>query len=751
MKSRANMKFRSGWAMLLILTQLFWVGGTWAAVYPQPPKDTPFTITGFIQSATLTDSTNVLSGGTVTVNGITVTIPHNTIVLMPGSFLSWQELWAKAPAPWGLAGNGQTGLALTDINPLTGKPPLTTYEITLNGNCIPSSGTTCAYVAGLVAISQQSLNVGQGVINFIDYANGELHVGGALGVNSATDTRIQINDPKIPGLGGTPSGTGRFSIGLSPDQRFTTDQDNPAIRAKTGYPMCIPRAVPPPAVSPAALPLPPAETDPLCPQRNRPTDPFNTVNPSTPLGNFTLGPIGNTSPAGIVPAAGAIAVPNGDPTQQAPFQVGDYIDYSGTLQQDAAGLYVSAHQIVANVGIYTSPGANPAYLAMEVTLLGVGGTPITFPLAVPQEATGRIKARGFFTDPTRTVDLFALDVDPCTGSETERSLLPSIAAQVVPWGRFRDIDKTCPAVGTGCGAPTRQWRARYSGTTDVKVANGLQALQYTIPVAEFIFPENTVYGDPTLLAVPLNFQDFPYLANGEGPWRGDPNHVVGQLTPFPLTNSIPGLTPQVTTPATCAPGALKPVANAGGDQTVGSGASVTLTGIASSDPNSPTATPLTFQWTQISGPAMPGFPTASTTSPTVTFTAPSVPVGGIPAILTFQLTVTNTFGLSATDTIAVSVSPPPAPHLDAVAITGAVYRTSQANLNVTATSSDTTCSAILTLTLNTGFSATMARTGPVAGGCGYSFVSRPILPQPSSVTVKSSLGGTATLSVTIRK
>jgi hypothetical protein len=727
---------------VLILSQLWWVGGVSAAVYPQPPKDTPFTITGFIQSATLDDATNVLSGGTVTVNGTKVIIPKNTIVLMPGTFLSWQELWAKAPAPWGLAGNGQTGLALTDINPSTSKPPLTTYEITINGNCIPSGATTCTSVAGLVAISQQSLNVGQGVINYIDYANGELHVGGAPGVSSPTDIRVQINDPPLPGL----AGGGRYSKGLSPDQRFTTDQDNPAIRAKTGYPMCIPRAVPPPAVPP--LTIPPAETDPLCPQRNRPLDPATLT---APLGNFTIGPAPNSSPPGIVPFVPATPHPAGDPTRQAPFQVGDYIDYSGTLQKDTTGLYISAHQIVANLGIYTSPGANPAYMALEVTILGVGGFPITFPIDVPQEATGRIKALGFFTDPTRAVDLFAVDVDPCTGGETERLLLAGIAAQVTPWGRFRDVDRTCPVTGVGCGAPTRQWRARYSGTTDVTAANGLQALQYTIPVAEFIFSENTVYGDPTLLAVPLNIQDFPFLANGEGPWRGDATHIVGQLTPFPLTNSIAGLTPQVTTPVSCSPTALKPVANAGANQTKVSGAAVTLNGGASSDPNVPPAT-LTYQWSQTAGPALPGFPvfpslTSPSSLPTMTFTAPTLQTGAIPVSLTFQLTVTNSFGLISTATTAVSVTPPP-PHADSIVITAATYRARDGSLNVTANSTDTTCGAILTLSMDTGFSATMTKVGPFAGGCTYSYVNRPVFPQPSFVTVKSTLGGSATTTLT---
>src|SRR5262249_53778998 len=157
-------------------------------------------------------------------------------------------------------------------------PPLTTYEVTILGNRI-GNGSNPDYVAALVYMAQQSLNIGQGVINFIDYQTGELYVGGPMGGKSGA--RIQINDP-----------VGRYGRGLPPDPRFTADTDTPTIRSKPGYPMCIPRTAPPAAVFPTQQP--PPETDALCPQANRPLDP--AVPNNQPLGNFTLGPIANTPP-----------------------------------------------------------------------------------------------------------------------------------------------------------------------------------------------------------------------------------------------------------------------------------------------------------------------------------------------------------------------------------------------------------------------------------------------------------------------
>ena len=86
----------------------------------------------------------------------------------------------------------------------------------MQGNIV--NGT---YIAGLLFISQQSLNSSQGFIESLDYANGIMVVNG---------TKVQINDP-----------LGRFSVGKSPDVRFSIDEDNPTVRAETAFPMCIPR------------------------------------------------------------------------------------------------------------------------------------------------------------------------------------------------------------------------------------------------------------------------------------------------------------------------------------------------------------------------------------------------------------------------------------------------------------------------------------------------------------------------------
>jgi hypothetical protein len=92
--------------------------------------------------------------------------------------------------------------------------------------------------------SQPSLNTGSGTISKIDYDTGRIHVDTGDPSNPAI---IEINDPN-----------GRFGLNHSPDPRFSVDDQNPTIRAATGYPMCVPRTDPATA------------DDPLCPQINRP-------------------------------------------------------------------------------------------------------------------------------------------------------------------------------------------------------------------------------------------------------------------------------------------------------------------------------------------------------------------------------------------------------------------------------------------------------------------------------------------------
>jgi len=92
-----------------------------------------------------------------------------------------------------------------------------------------------------------------------------------------------------------------------------------------------------------------------------------------------------------------------------------------------------------------------------------------------------------------------------------------------------------------------------------------------------------------------------------------------------------------------------PTADAGPDQTVGEGALVTLDGSASSDPDGDT---LKFEWTQTAGTPTVILTNGSTSKPT--FRAPFVPPSP-PTQLTFQLTVTDTGGLTSSDTVNVDI------------------------------------------------------------------------------------------------
>jgi len=94
---------------------------------------------------------------------------------------------------------------------------------------------------------------------------------------------------------------------------------------------------------------------------------------------------------------------------------------------------------------------------------------------------------------------------------------------------------------------------------------------------------------------------------------------------------------------------VKPIADAGSDQSVNSNDIVQLDGSNSSDPN---GSPLTYLWTQTSGPEVI---LSDPTSSNPTFTAPQV---NEQSDVTFQLTVSNEEGIaSELDEVIITIKP----------------------------------------------------------------------------------------------
>lgn len=503
-----------------------------------------FDAVGFIQDATVSNarcpaiSDKSQWGGTLNLNGLKITVPCNLTLQMPAATFTWADMFDKSKFT-AIGAAGILKLNSSGSGSGTSGSPFPSTEILVTGNIVNGE-----YIAGLLLVSQQSLNTSTGYITAIDYANGALIISGSP-QGSAT-SYVQINDP-----------TARFSIGKSPDSRFSVDDQNPTIHASTGYPMCIPRVAPP-------------AIDAKCPQRNRPLAThcrnFREVGFVLPAGRDLAPPAPNQiycSSFVMTAANGANDPATGpNPYFQAPFEVGDFITFSGTLMrgQGPNGTdFVSAHTISANVGIFTEPNTVPSYIAIEKLAVGPDA-PLTFN-GLPQEPADRFIGEAMVTDIKSIVDFYLMDADPVTGAIVNRWITPVAmtggVGAVGSNGAIIDGGITTQFVGPQPGrvrirankatpgillSPTRYVRAVARSLCDpaningkalllgavagsqpvdclkrAKVANELYSGQYFAPVFEFIFPENLVAGDP---AVPFNFWALNFLVSGEGPGTG---------------------------------------------------------------------------------------------------------------------------------------------------------------------------------------------------------------------------------------
>jgi hypothetical protein len=465
---------------------------------------------------------------------------------MPANTLTWVDFVTAAPS-------------LT-LNSGAGYP---SYEVHVVGNSVGAH-----QIAGLIYVSQQAVNSGSGFITKIDYATGNLIVDNG---DPLHPTVLQINDPN-----------GRFGRIQSPDPRFSVDDANPTIHAATGYPMCVPRTSTDPNI--AGNP-----DDPLCPKKNRPKPQcrnFSVSGVAPPVsGELTPAAAGQAfcsqyvmkaavgaidTITGKAPsAANTVKAGDADPRFQAPFEVGDFITYSGTLLKINGDYIISVHTIEANVGIYTQPGTQPSYLSIGQFGIGTADPTLVAVNGVAQESADRMFLEASTTDIKTPVDIYYIDVDPATGAVQNRWVTPfemtgecdpslalastcykvtggittqnvgpqpqraRIRATKAPVGLLSQPTRNLRIVARSHCAPLAPDGQGHSVSLDAciakgqlpanLVANGLNAGQYAAPVFEFIFPENVKPGDPI---VPADFWHLPFLANGEGP-------DVAPLTPTP--------------------------------------------------------------------------------------------------------------------------------------------------------------------------------------------------------------------------
>lgn len=533
----------------------------------------PFQIVGHIENFCLIDqlkvggicpsgndarpavNANPFIAARMVVNSTMIVVPANLVIQMPAAYKAPQELFSQAK---GISrANNESGLALDDK-----APPLASYEVTVVGNIVCTAPGACTYVAGLINLSQQALNNSAGFIHGFG-PGGVIFVGAdpRAATPQVGDVRLRLNDPKPADISSGrygPSNEEQFPATLPdaryPDARFQADQGNPTIHALTGYPMCVPRAA----------------ADVECPQANRPRP--NPALPCHPVTNRCLTTF-ITDTVDLIPPTrfgGTIRACGGgcDPRKQAPFAVGDYVTYAGTLAHDGpvpapgarvdpARIFISVHTMAANVGIYTKPGVDPAYTALEVSLIGTLG-PIALCAGggtVAAECQDRIKVEGFTTDPSRTVNVYAVHVTPPpgAGSGSFVRLLHSTAKVQAVFGRFRWITGKSAGVVVlnGAGATvrgvTREVMVRIDGSSgpladgtplptppSPTVANGLTPGVYVAPVGEYIFPEPTAIQGGVLPR--QNFQCLEFLANG---WSLNGTTPIGQLTPWPGNLSAP--------------------------------------------------------------------------------------------------------------------------------------------------------------------------------------------------------------------
>ncbi|KAK1761334.1 hypothetical protein QBC47DRAFT_428722 [Echria macrotheca] len=178
--------------------------------------DAPLWVQAGFQNATITPSNSTKVpyniGGTITVNGFTITVPRNLLVQFPAAWVPWAEFVAH-------------------------KDKFVGFETLVIGNTINNTP-----LAAQVILTEFFEGLSSGFIDSINHTDASLQI--------ANGPKLRLADPNAV-----------FSAGYfgaeddSVARRFmVVDDVSPSITSFSGFPMCIPRNA----------------SDPLCPMSNRP-------------------------------------------------------------------------------------------------------------------------------------------------------------------------------------------------------------------------------------------------------------------------------------------------------------------------------------------------------------------------------------------------------------------------------------------------------------------------------------------------
>ncbi|KAF1933194.1 uncharacterized protein M421DRAFT_415555 [Didymella exigua CBS 183.55] len=426
---------------------------------------------------------------------------------------------------------------------------------------------------------------------------GQIQVAARFGLEGSQGYISAINDGVLQIAGGPRvrinDPEGAFAPKVSQQPYFVMDTQNPSVSSFSGFPMCIQHA---------------GNAD-TCKDSNRPAGQTNFDAP--------------------------------DPLTMVPFKVGDFIEYSGLRNN---GEILAQTVTAINVQVTTKASDTvPNYIRVEDMLVGVQDTAANVEVA-------DIRVIGFLSSCLgAVVTISAIDVDPCTGTES-----------------YRRIGSATPRQETRCKweariATTAPYTRDYLITTNTPVTetkNGIRAGQFVQAVGEWIFPEVDI---PGTNPPPLIFNDIQGLVQGDFL----DSQQFGQLSPFPGANppapkkqcsasDIPANNP--TTPSTDNPSTSPnspqtlPVAAAAQFAAVQRvGALLSLAGSNTAQGLNDDA--LNFAWTQ-TAPSTPAISIANPSQATATFTAPKVTTE---TTFSFTLTVSLKSNATASSKIVVPV------------------------------------------------------------------------------------------------